>query len=283
MLKTWWIKIILKIIFFRLPIKYKTWKKLGLFVHGQMNNPKYSYGVFQHHFLKVKKFLPDNFTLCELGSGDSISTALIAPCFGSSKTYLIDNGNFATRDISEYKKLYDFLTKKGFNGLVFDTSFDFNDILLNNNSYYLTKGINDLKKLETNSIDYVFSQATLEHIAFHDFIATQEQIHRILKPSGIVSHNIDLRDHLVGGLNNLRFSERIWEFDLMAKSGFYTNRIRYSQMLNIFKKTGFNVDAVIIETWDKLPIPRSKLSHDFRNLSEKDLCISVFDVLLKPK
>jgi SAM-dependent methyltransferase len=248
-----------------------------------MNNPKYSYGVFQHHFLKVKKFLPDNFTLCELGSGDSISTALIAPCFGSSKTYLIDNGNFATRDISEYKKLYDFLTKKGFNGLVFDTSFDFNDILLNNNSYYLTKGINDLKKLETNSIDFVFSQATLEHIAFHDFIATQEQIHRILKPSGIVSHNIDLRDHLVGGLNNLRFSERIWEFDLMAKSGFYTNRIRYSQMLNIFKKTGFNVDAVIIETWDKLPIPRSKLSHDFRNLSDKDLCVSVFDVLLKPK
>jgi hypothetical protein len=54
-------------------------------------------------------------------------------------------------------------------------------------------------------------------------------------------------------------------------------------MLNIFKKTGFNVDAVIIETWDKLPIPRSKLSHDFRNLSDKDLCVSVFDVLLKPK
>lgn len=69
----------------------------------------------------------------------------------------------------------------------------------------------------------------------------------------------------------------------MAKSGFYTNRIRYSQMLNIFKKTGFNVDAVIIETWDKLPIPRSKLSQDFRNLSDKDLCVSVFDVLLKPK
>jgi len=282
-LKTWWIKIILKIIIFRLPIKYKTWKKVGLFVHGQMNNPEYSYGVFQRHFLKVKKYLPDNFTLCELGSGDSISTALIAPCFGSSKTYLIDNGNFATRDTLVYKKLNDLLTKKGLNGLIFDTLFDFSDLLENNNSCYLTNGIDDLKKLETNSIDFIFSQATLEHIPFYDFIATQEQIHRILKPSGIVSHNIDLRDHLDGGLNNLRFSERIWESDWMAKSGFYTNRIRYSQILNIFKKTGFNVDAVIIETWDKLSIPRSKLSQDFRNLSDKDLCVSVFDVLLKPK
>ena len=70
---------------------------------------------------------------------------------------------------------------------------------------------------------------------------------------------------------------------LMAKSSFYTNRIRYSEMLTIFKKTGFKVDATIIETWDKLPIPRSTLSHDFRDLSDKDLCVSVFDVLLKPK
>lgn len=282
MFKIWWVKIILKIIFSRLPIKHQTWKKFGLFEHGNMNNSEYSYRVFKHHFSKVEKYLPDNYTLCELGSGDSISTALIAPCFGSSRTYLIDNGDFAMRDISGYKKLDDFLTKKGLNGLKFDTLFGFSDLLENNNSCYLTNGIDDLKKLETNSIDFVFSQATLEHISFYDFIETQEQIHRILKPSGIASHNIDLRDHLDVSLNNLRFSERIWESDLMAKSGFYTNRIRYSEMIAIFKKTGFKVDATIIETWDELPIPRSKLSDDFKGLSDEDLCVAVFDVLLKP-
>jgi len=248
-----------------------------------MIDPQYAYGVFQRHFLKSKQYLPEKYILCELGPGDSVSTAMVAPCFGSSKTYLVDSGNFAIRDVSEYKKLFDFLIKKGLNGLKFDALFDFSELLFNNNSCYLTKGLDDLKKLKTNSIDFVFSQATLEHIAFHDFIETQEQIHRILKPSGIASHIIDLRDHLVGGLNNLRFSEQIWESDFMTKSGFYTNRIRYSQMLNIFKKTGFNIDIEIIETWDKLPIPRSKLSHDFRNLSDNDLCVSVFYVLLKPK
>jgi hypothetical protein len=54
-------------------------------------------------------------------------------------------------------------------------------------------------------------------------------------------------------------------------------------MLTLVKNTGFKVDVTIIETWDKLPIPRSTLSHDFRDLSDKDLCVSVFDVLLKPK
>jgi len=150
------------------------------------------------------------------------------------------------------------------------------------NSCYLTKGIDDLDNIETNCVDFVFSHATLEHIAFRDFIATQEQIHRILKPSGIVSHIIDLRDHLGGGLNNLRFSERIWESDLITKSGFYTNRIRYSQMLKIFQLAGFNVKANVIETWDKLPISRSLLSPEFRNLSDEDLRVSVVDVLLKP-
>tara|TARA_Y100000310_G_C20543696_1_gene744568 strand:+ start:187 stop:351 length:165 start_codon:yes stop_codon:yes gene_type:complete len=53
-------------------------------------------------------------------------------------------------------------------------------------------------------------------------------------------------------------------------------------MLNIFKKTGFKVETTIIETWEKLPISRSKLSHDFRDLANEDLCVSVFNVLLKP-
>ena len=54
-------------------------------------------------------------------------------------------------------------------------------------------------------------------------------------------------------------------------------------MLNIFKKTGFKVETTIIETWDKLPISRQNLSSEFRDISDEDLCISVFDVMLKPK
>jgi len=133
-----WVKIAIKIILSRLPISYDLWRKLGLFKHGEMLDPKYAYGVFQHHFLKAKEYLSDTYTLCELGSGDSISTALIALCFGFSRTYLVDNGDFANRDISEYKILYDFLDNKDLTGLKFDASFDFSDLLLNNNSSLLS-------------------------------------------------------------------------------------------------------------------------------------------------
>ena len=105
----------------------------------------------------------------------------------------------------------------------------------------------------------------------------------VFKPNGLISHRVDLRDHLGGGLNNLRFSKKIWDSDFFSKSGFYTNRIRYSQMLDIFEKTGFSFEVSIIETWDKLPIDKLKISPDFKEISDEDLCVSVFDVLLKPK
>ena len=216
-----------------------------------------------------------------MGAGDSIATSMIAPCFGASKTYLVDNGDFVSKEISSYKGLNDFLMNKELNGFNFNTTFSFSDLLLKNNSYYYTNGLDDLKNLKADSIDFIFSQATLEHIAADDFRETQEQIYRILKPNGIVSHNIDLRDHLNGGLNNLRFSKRIWESELMSKSGFYTNRIRYSDMLNIFEETGFKVSSTIIETWDNLPINRSKLSSEYKNLSDEELSVAVFDVILR--
>ena len=247
MFSTWWIKIIVKIILSRIPIKYQTWKKLGFFVHGRMNNADYAFGVFNRHYSKVKKYLSENYTLCELGAGDSIATSLIAPCFGASKTYLVDNGDFVSKEIIEYKELNDLLRKKGLNSFNFNTSLNFSELLHKNNSHYYTNGLNDLQNLKENSVDFIFSQATLEHIAVDEFRVTQEEIYRILKPNGIVSHTIDLRDHLNGGLNNLRFSKQIWESNLMSKSGFYTNRIRYSDMINIFEETGFKVSSTIIE------------------------------------
>ena len=66
-----------------------------------------------------------------------------------------------------------------------------------------------------------------------------DELFRILKPNGVCSHRVDLRDCLDGGLNNLRFSEARWEDALFRKSGFYTNRIRFREMVEIFEQAGF--------------------------------------------
>jgi hypothetical protein len=90
-----------------------------------------------------------------------------------------------------------------------------------------------------------------------------------------------LKDHLGGALNNLRFSERRWESPLFSRSGFYTNRIRYSEMLTLFREAGFAIEWVKPVTWKALPTARERMHLAFRSLPDEDLKVSGFDVLLR--
>jgi len=91
-----------------------------------------------------------------------------------------------------------------------------------------------------------------------------------------------LRDHLGGGLNNMRIASDWWETERMARSGFYTNRIRYSEMCRIFEQAGFLVDVKSATRWNTAPIAAKQLAPEFRHLSKDDLLISDFHVLLRP-
>ena len=154
------------------------------------------------------------------------------------------------------------------------------DILSICNVTYLTEGLTSLIQIESDSVDLVFSQAVLEHIRGEEFLETMKQCHRILRPEGVCSHRVDLKDHLGGALNNLRFSTHRWESEFFASSGFYTNRIQYSQMLQLFSDAGFAVEVTDIRRWENLPTPRNKLAQEFREIPDDELCISGFDVLL---
>ena len=280
----WWMKIILKLILKRLPFSYSILSNnLKIFKHGEMINPNYAYDVFNFHYNKVKNYIPKRYTMCEIGPGDSISTSVIANKFGASKIYLIDVGDFVKKNLSDYKKLYDLLSEKDIENHGLNSIHDFESLLQKTNSKYLTEGLLSLKSLQSNTIDFFMSQAALEHISLSQFKETQIEIKRLLKPNGIISHKVDLKDHLNNSLNNLRFSENIWESNFMSKSGFYTNRLRYNEMINIFEDSGLKIISTTIQTWDKIPIPRSKLASKFKNLSEDELRISGFHILLKAK
>jgi len=277
-----WIRIIFKIIFSRLPINYHAWKKLNLFVHGNMNSPDYAFDVFNHHYLKAKNYLSNNFVLCELGPGDSLYSGFIGKCFGSSKVILVDDGDYATKEMKHYNNLRKYLINNHQIGDQIDLAGNIDTLLNDNNIEYLTNGLEGLKKIKTDSIDFLFSNAVLEHIPINIFVEMQQEIYRIIKPTGIISHRIDLRDHIGGGLNNLRFSNKVWESNLFKKSGFYTNRLRFYQLIKIFKDSGFDVEINTIDKWDKLPIRISRISKDIK-ISNEDLHVSIFDVLLNPK
>ena len=80
----------------------------------------------------------------------------------------------------------------------------------------------------------------------------------------------------------MRFSEKVWESDFFAQSGFYTNRIRYGKMMELFREAGFRPEIIRTIKWPEIPTSRNKLAREFACLSDNELKISEFDVLLFP-
>ena len=83
---------------------------------------------------------------------------------------------------------------------------DFVDLLCFYNTEYLTSGLESLKEIDDNSVDYIFSHSVLEHVRKYELNALIKEMYRVLKPNGVISHNINYKDHLDDSLNNLRFS-----------------------------------------------------------------------------
>lgn len=208
-----------------------------------------------------------------------MATALIAKAHGA-RALLVDAGGYARLDVALYRRLADALRAAGLTPPPLDDVADLNALLETCGASYLTQGLASLRMIDDAAVDLVFSQAVLEHVRKHEFLDTQRELARILKPGGVCSHRVDLRDHLGGGLNNLRFSERIWESPFFSRSGFYTNRIGFGEMTELFLQAGLLVDVTEVRRWDRLPIDHSHLSDEFREIPDEALNVFGFDVLL---
>jgi SAM-dependent methyltransferase len=283
MLKTyipWWVKLSTKVVLSRLPISYHFWKNFALISHGGMDEPEYAYQVFTQHFNRFKS--PNReFVSLELGPGDSLFSALISKALGGSKTYLVDVGDFAGKDIKKYQAMAKFLKDKNLPVENIENCQTLTDILELCSASYLTSGLTSLKNIPDSSVDFIWSHGVIELIRRSELLETLKELRRIIKPHGICSHLIPLVDSL-GELNSLRFSQDVWESKFMADSGFYANRLRYSQLLELFKSAGFATKVVQTRRWDTLPTPKAKLSKEFIAMSDEELSVYSFSVILQP-
>lgn len=269
----WLIKIFLKIIFSRLPIKHYIWKKIGIFRNGGMNREEYSKKIFYGHLedlRAIKKI--KNPSIMEIGPGDGIATAIYARKYKSPKVYLIDKEDYADKNISVYLKIIKSLDNNLLSKIDYRNIKNINDLLSTFNAYYLIEGINSLKKIESESIDYLFSHSVMEHIRLYEVDEYIFEMNRVLKEGGLISHNINYKDHLDESLNNLRFPEKIWESDFFAKSGFYTNRIPAVEMHKKFSNSGFKLIWENFGAWEKLPLKRKYIDRKFKKYSDQELC-----------
>lgn len=273
----WWAKIAAKVILSRLPIGPQAWQRLGLFSPGFMLDASYAIAVFRNHYEHVGSPAP-GFTYLELGPGDSLATAAVAWAHGAEGGWLIDAGAYASRDIATYRPLISRLAElRNELNLARDTTVlqncDTIDALLAaTNCRYREDGLMGLRAVPATTVDVVLSQAVLEHVPRQEFAATIGEFHRLLKPHGRMSHQVDFKDHLGGSLHHLRFSEELWEKPWFARrSGFYTNRLALSEVTAALTATGFTVETASRTQWQDLPLARRRLARQFHGLSDDDL------------
>lgn len=279
----WWARMGTKLLLLRLPGSYGLWRSLSIFRHGEMERPAWAYATFRRHYDGVDFARKGNrFTVLELGPGDSLFTALIARAHGASGVTLIDVEPFANWDVEIYRAMAADLAGRGLPVPEMSGIATVPELLSVCSARYLTRGIESLQAMPDESIDFVFSNSVLQHVRRGEFRATLHELRRVLRPDGVASHSIDLRDMMGAALHHLRFRERIWESRLLGRSGYYSNRIRFSEMLDLFRETGFDPEPTEVNRWDRLPIPRSRLAPAFQHLSEDDLRVATFNVLLRP-
>jgi SAM-dependent methyltransferase len=276
----WWAKISGKLVLSRLPISYSVWAKVGVFRHGQMDDPAYAVNVFLKH-LKIGGFEPPDsgFVSLELGPGDSILSGMIAASHGAKLTYLVDVGDFAHSDIDRYLRSESAIFgKDGADGVIPSKR---DELLRKYSIHYLTSGLESLRSVPDGSVDFVWSNAVLEHVRRSEVEPMVREIRRVLAPEGRSAHTIDLRDHLAGSLHNLRFSPEMWESEWMSSSGFYTNRLRKWELLDIFERCGFRCTITDETRWSEIPLDRRYLARQFRGESDDELMVQGFSIRLE--
>lgn len=132
-------------------------------------------------------------------------------------------------------------------------------------------------EFDENSIDLICSNNTLEHIPEKTIEDIFLEFRRLLRPGGLMSHDIDLADHYanfdpsISVYNFLRFSDREWRRynnDLQ-----YQNRLRLSDYEALHERTGWRLVAEEslrepLETLRALPI-----ADKYRDYDELDLAV----------
>lgn len=282
-LTPWYLKIAAKLALSRVPISYRTWQILRIFSHGSMDRAPYAYKVFRQHYDECefpRKGL--GFVALEIGPGDGLLSAVIAASFGASRCYLVDTGPYAVTEIAPYKEAAALLAGLGLRPPELADARNASTVLERCNAVYMTGGLASLRQVPSRSVDFAWSHAVMEHVRRNEFADTIRELRRVLVDDGCSSHQVDLKDHLGGGLNNLRLSTRWWEADWMARSGFYTNRLRFTEMMQVFADQRFAVQMVATDRFSSMPISRSALAIEFRDLRDEDLMVSGFHAVLRP-
>jgi len=137
------------------------------------------------------------------------------------------------------------------------------------NIHYLL-GKNALSEI-TDKVDYIVSNAVLEHI--WDLDELIKQLSEISHKNTIMYHIVDFRNHNKfskdGDLYFLKYSDKLWKW--MASNVGHPNRLRMNTYEYIFNKYGFTFEPVEVEYFDDVSVKQALDTYLKGRYADKDL------------
>ena len=144
----------------------------------------------------------------------------------------------------------------------------------------LTEDYQDIRKplkFPNKSVDVIFSEHVIEHVEFTDALTFFRESKRILKPNGVMIHNIDCSDHFshsdksISKINFLKYSDD--EFRKYNSKFLYQNRLRASEYRDLLSECGYkiiywknNIDEDSLKIIEDFPLSSRYISLDHVNL-----------------
>jgi SAM-dependent methyltransferase len=224
----------------------------------------YPASVFEKHRAAIELVRPIRGRLLEIGPGGDLAVAALFVKHGASEAVCIDNEPWLSDDQEVYAAL------------------GVDDEVLGQVRYVSPCSI-ESAPFEDASFDIVISQACFEHFA--DPAAAVANIARMLRPGGVTTHAIDLRDHrdFSKPLRFLRYRDLTWRL-AMSRRPAAPNRWRSSDYEREFETAGLEiVDLLRDDTVVVTEVERRSFAPRFRDLSLDDLgTTGIFVTAVKP-
>lgn len=184
-----------------------------------------------------------------------------------------DNGKiqkyFSSFDKTKWEKLQDI--SKNSSAYTFD---QINDII------GLTLMLKDARSLDfkNQSIDFICSNNTFEHIYPEILTGILKEFKRVIKSDGVMSHFIDLSDHFahydksITIYNFLKYSDKSWK--VIDNNIQPQNRLRFKNYRQIYHQLQIPITEEEIRLGSINNLQKVKIHKDFKSLNDKELAIS---------
>lgn len=253
---------------------------------GKMFDPAYVAGILKIHVRHALEagLRIEGLRCLEVGPGNSIGQAFVLCLLGAASAIAFDVRRYANERTGRgvYRELVQALLATppidiGMPGplpvvgireraqrmLPADRSFP---ILGGDLRYELLSG--PVLPLAAASVDFAYSCSVLEHVP--DIATTYGELARVIKPGGVMSHIIDLRDHHSDApFDFLRYGDWLWSA-MTSRSAGFTNRRRGAEHLQALRDSGFEVISERRVRADAPP-PRDRVAARFSCFDDEEL------------